>query len=130
MLGLGRDLARAVGVERMARLTRIEGGLALRAPGMALVLLDDRLFLAHWARSPEELRAVQDHVTRRLGGAFPIEDIRTFAAPGAAGRADKPKEGEVDRTVPAPAEPDYRFDLDGEDAIPPEAADNDFGPGF
>jgi hypothetical protein len=73
---------------------------------------------------------VQDWLTQRIGRPYPIEDRRPVAAPGIVGHAVKPQERDADRTVPAPAEPDYRFDLDGEDAIPPEAADNDFGPGF
>ncbi len=130
MLGFGRDLARAVGVERLARLTRIEGGLALQAPGIALMLLDDRLLLAHWARSRGELRTVQNHVTRILGGTYPIEDMRAVAAQGAAGRAVKPQERDADRIIPDPVEPEHQHELEHEATTPAPTVEDDLGPGF
>jgi hypothetical protein len=130
LLGLGRDLARALGVERVAALNRIDGGVAFRAPGVALVLCDDRIRLIQWTRSPGELRIVQDHVTRRLG-ALPIEDMRMVEARRTAGRAGKPpgpQEPEVGRIDPA--EPDRPREPEAEDATPTASADDDFGPGF
>ena len=114
----------------MVTLTRIEGGLAFQAPGMALALLTDRVLLAHWARAPGELRTVEEQVTRRLGPAFPIEDMRAVAAPEAAGRAVKPQEREADRIVPDPVEPEHPHELEEDATTPTPPVDYDFGPGF
>lgn len=133
MLGLGRDLARALGVERTAVLTRTEGGWAVRAPGVALVVLHDRVLLVHRTRSSRELRRVQDHVARRLGHAFPIEAMRAVAARSAAapeGEPPGPAESEVGRIVPDPVDPAQC--RKGEDQYPAPSAhdDEDFGSGF
>ena len=130
MLRLGRDLARALGVEREVTLTQIEGGLAFQAPGMALALLGDRVLVIHWNRAPRELRTMEEQVTRRLGDAFPIEDMRAVAAPGAAGRAVKAQEREADRIVPDSVEPEHRHELEDGATTPAPPVDYDFGPGL
>lgn len=130
MLALGRDLARTVGVERMARLTRIEGGLALQAPGMAIALLGDRVLVIHWTRAPEALRMAQDWLTRRLGAEFPIEDMQTVAAGRTAGRAAKPQDREADRVLPDPVEPDPTREPAGEDPMQTAATEDDLDPGL
>lgn len=130
MLGLGRDLAQDLGVERVVTLTRIEGGLAFQAPGMAFALLADRVLVIHWNRAPEALRRMQDWLTQRLGDAFPIEDIRTVAATAAAGRVGKPQGSAADRIVPESAEPDRLPELEEEATTPTPSVDNDFGPGL
>lgn len=131
MLGLGRDLAQTLGVERRAVLNRIEGGVALRAPGLALVVRDDHIQMIHWARSPGELRALEEHVTRRIGDAFPIEDVRAVAAPGAAGRDIRPQKRDTHRIVPDRTDPDRLRELNDENVRPTAAADeDDVRPGF
>lgn len=131
MLGLGRDLAQDLGVERVVTLTRIEGGLAFQAPGMAFALLADRVLVIHWTRAPEALRRMQDWLTQRLGDAFPIEDIRAVAAGRTADRSAKPPELAVDRFGPDPAEPARMREVNGEKVIPTAAADEDDpGPGL
>lgn len=130
MLGLGRDLARTMGLEQVAVLNRIKGGVAFRAPGVALLMLTDRVLLAHWTRAPGELRTVEEHVTRRLGPTFSIEDIRAVAAPGAAGRAAKPQDREADRVLTDPVEPDPTREPAGEDPMPTPTTEDDLGPGL
>ena len=118
-------------MERLVTLTRIEGGLVFRAPGIALVLRADRVLVAHWTRAPEALRRVQDWVTQRLGDAFPIEDIRAVAAARTAERSAKPPEHAADRFDPDPAEPDRMREVNDEKVIPTAAADeDDLGPGL
>jgi hypothetical protein len=131
LLGLGRDLARAVGVERLVTITRIKGGVAFQAPGMAFALLADRVLVIHWTRAPEALRGVQDWLTQRLGDAFPIEDIRAVAAGRTAGRSARPPEHAADRFDPDPAEPDHLREVNDEKVIPTAADDEDDpGPGL
>lgn len=130
MLGLGRDLAQDLGVERVVTLTRIQGGLAFQAPGMAFALLADRVLVIHWTRAPEALRRMQDWLTQRLGDAFPIEDMRTVAATAAAGRVGKPQGSAADRIVPESAEPDRLPELEEEAGTPTSPVDNDLGPGL
>lgn len=130
MLALGRDLARTLGLERVARLTRIEKGVAFQAPGVALVVLGDRIRLIHWTRSPGELSMVQDRLTRRLGDAFPIEDMRAVAARHTSGRAAKPQDREVDRILPDPVEPDRLRELADEDPMQTAATEDNLGPGL
>lgn len=130
MLALGRDLAGTLGLERVARLTRIEGGVAFQAPGVALILLADRIRLIHWTRSPRELRTVKDDLTRILGGAYPFQDSRAVAALGAVGRAVKPPERQADRIAPNPVEQEHQHELEDEAATPTPPVDDDFGPGF
>lgn len=131
LLGLGRNLARDLGVERVVTLTRIEGGLAFQAPGMAFALLGDRVLVIHWTRAPEALRRVQDWLTQRLGDAFPIEDIRAVAAARTADRSAKPLALAADRFVPEPAEPDHLREVNDKKVIPTAAADEDDpGPGL
>lgn len=131
MLGLGRDLAQDLGVERVVTLSRIEGGLAFQAPRMAFALLADRVLVIHWTRAPEALRRMQDWLIQRLGDAFPIEDIRAVAAGRTADRSAKPPELAVDRFGPDPAEPARMRKVNGEKVIPTAAADEDDpGPGL
>ncbi|OSQ57809.1 hypothetical protein MCRY_16470 [Marivita cryptomonadis] len=131
MLGLGRDLARTMGLEQVAVLNRIKGGVAFRVPGAALLMLTDRVLLAHWTRAPGELRMVEEHVTRRLGPAFSIEDIRAVAAPGAAGRAIKPQKRDTHRIVPDQTDPAPLRELNDANVRPTTAADEDeFRSGF
>lgn len=130
MLGLGRDLAQDLGVERVVTLTRIQGGLAFQAPGMAFALLADRVLVIHWTRAPEALRRMQDWLTQRLGDAFPIEDMRTVAATAAAGRVSKPQGSAADRTVPEAAEPDRLPELEEVATTPTSRVDDDFAPGL
>lgn len=129
-LGLGRDLARNLGLERMARLTRIEGGVAFQAPGAALVVLGDRIRLIHWTRPPAELSMLRDHVTQILGGKYLLEDMRAIAAPTAFMRAVKPQEQEAERNVPDLADPEQLRELEDEAATPASPVEDDLGPGF
>ena len=130
MLGLGRDLAQDLGVERVVTLSRIEGGLAFQAPGMAFALLADRVLVIHWTRAPEALRRMQEWLTQRLGDAFPIEDIRAVAAGRTAGRFAKPKEFAVDKFVPDLAEPDRLREREDDDAMPTPMIEDDLGPSW
>ena len=79
---LGQDLAQVLGEGRAIAFTRIEGGFALQTSGAALALLDDRVMVIHWARAEEDLRRVQECVTRSLGAAFLVEDARKACALG------------------------------------------------
>ena len=130
MLALGRDLSRTMGVEQVAVLNRIKGGVAFRAPGVALLMLTDRVLLAHWTRAPGELRTVQDWLTRRLGRMFPFEDMQTVAARRTAGRAAKPQDREADRVLPDPVEPDHTREPAGEDPMQTAATEDALGPGL
>jgi hypothetical protein len=82
LVRLGQDLAQVLGEGRPLVLTRIEGGLALQTYGAALALLDDRVMVIHWTRSEEDLRRIQECVTRSLGAAFLVEDARKVRARG------------------------------------------------
>lgn len=133
MLGLGRELARAIGVQHVAVLTRIEGGVALRAPGAALVFRDDHIQLFHWTRSRRELRMLQDHLTRKLGGTFTIEDIRAVAAQPTTRRVGNPSwppVSELTGIVPDQADLAHPQFLEEEDAAPKATTEDDFGPGL
>lgn len=130
MLGLGRDLAQDLGVERVARLTRIEGGVAFQAPGVALVVLDHRIRLIHWTRPPGALSMLHDHVTQILGAKYPLEDMRAIAAPTAARRAVKPQEQKAERNVPDLADPGQLRELEDEAATPAPPVEDDLGAGF
>jgi len=130
MLGLGRDLAQDLGVERVVTLTRIQGGLAFQAPGMAFALLADRVLVIHWTRPPAELSMLRDHVTQILGGKYLLEDMRAIAAPTAFMRAVKPQEQEAERNVPDLADPEQLRELEDEAATPASPVEDDLGPGF
>lgn len=130
MLAVGRDLGRVLGLERVARLTRIEGGVAFQAPGVALVVLDHRIRLIHWTRPPGELSLLQDHLIRKLGDAYPFEDMRAIAAPTAVRRAVKPQEQTAERNVPDLADPEQLRELEEEAATPAPPVEDDLGPGF
>lgn len=130
MLAVGRDLGRVLGLERVARLTRIEGGVAFQAPGVALVVLDHRIRLIHWTRPPGELSLLQDHLIRKLGDAYPFEDMRAIAAPTAVRRAVKPQEQKAERNVPDLADPEQLRELEEEAATPAPPVEDDLGPGF
>lgn len=130
MLAVGRGLGRVLGLERVARLTRIEGGVAFQAPGVALVVLDHRIRLIHWTRPPGELSLLQDHLIRKLGDAYPFEDMRAIAAPTAVRRAVKPQEQKAERNVPDLADPEQLRELEEEAATPAPPVEDDLGPGF
>lgn len=130
MLGLGRDLARTLDLEPVTVLNRIKGGIAFRAPGVALALLADRVLVIQWTRPPGELSMLREHLTQRLGGEYHLEDMRAIAAPGAVGRAGKRPGHEGDRIIPDPEEPAPPNEREGEDAAPTAHTDDDFGPGF
>lgn len=116
-------------MERVVTITRIEGGVAFQASGMAFALLADRVMVIHWTRAPEALRRMQDWLTQRLGDAFPIEDIRAVAAGRTAGRAAKPQELAADNFDQGPAEPDRTREPASDDPTPP-TTDDDLGPGL
>ena len=130
MLGLGRDLARDLDLERVVTLTRIEGGVAFQAPGAALVVLGDRIRLIHWTRPPEELSMLRDHVTQILGGKYPLEDMRAIAAPTAVRRGVKPQEQEAEGIAPDLADPEQLRELADEAATPAPSVEDDLGPDF
>lgn len=130
MLALSRDLARILDMERGTRLTRIEGGVAFQAPGVALVVLDHRIRLIHWTRPPGELSLLQDHLIRKLGDAYPFEDMRAIAAPTAVRRAVKPQEQKAERSVPDLADPEQLRELEEEAATPAPPVEDDLGPGL
>lgn len=116
---LGQDLAQALGEGRPLALTRIEGGLALRTSGVALALLDDRLMVIHWTRAEEDLRRVQECVTRSLGAAFLVEDARMMRARGTPNLQATPRS----KTELALESPDKLFRLQPQDdggSIPTE----------
>jgi hypothetical protein len=128
MLALGRDLARTLGLERGTRLTRIEGGVAFQAPGVAFVVLGDRIRLIHWTRPPGELSMLRDHATQILGGKYPLEDMRAITAPAAVKRAVKLRERQAEGIVPDLADPEHlRRD---EAATPTPPVEDELGPGF
>jgi hypothetical protein len=130
MLALGRDLARTLGLERGTRLTRIEGGVAFQAPGVALVVLGDRIRLIHWTRPPGELSLLQDHLIRKLGNAYPFEDMRAIAAPAASRRAVKPQERQAERIVPDLTDPGQLRAMEEEAATPTPSVEDGLGPGL
>lgn len=117
-------------MEHVAVLTRIEGGVAFRAPGVALVLREDHIQLVHWTRSPSDFRIVHDHMTRKLGGAFTIEDIRAVAASGTARRPLKTQDQEAERNVPNIAEPEQLGRKEDEAAMTTTPVEDDSGPSF
>lgn len=117
-------------MERVVTLTRIQGGLAFQAPGMAFALLADRVLVIHWTRPPAELSMLRDHVTQILGGKYLLEDMRAIAAPTAFMRAVKPQEQEAERNVPDLADPEQLRELEDEAATPASPVEDDLGPGF
>lgn len=130
LLTLGRDLARTLGADRVARLSRIDGGVELRTRGVGLVLFDDRMRLVHWTRSADQYQTVVDHVSLILGDAFRIEDMRTVLARRTTRPADKLLDSAGDKIVPEAEEPQYQQDTEDQASTPAPPVDDDFGPGF
>lgn len=111
LVRLGQDLAQVLGEGNHLALTRIDGGLALQASGAALALLDHRVMFIHWTRAEEDLRRMQECVTRTLGAAFLVEDARKMRARGTTDHRATPKS----KTEPALESPDKLLRLQPKD---------------
>jgi hypothetical protein len=149
LLHLARDIARLLRIEDDARLDRIKGGVALRAPGVTLLMRDTDVRLTLWEKAGEDWRKVGTHLAGKLGVLFPVVDLRHAASPTTQGnRAPDPEvvtrsDVPVDRTAgeaiaperaPTRSEGQEAQDMadtpDALDATPADPDEEDYGPGW
>ena len=131
LLRLGRALARRPHFRGTATLHRVEGGLVLRATGVTLALLRDRLRILHWTGSRQDFRETVGSVFQATGVSLRLEDARRSATPAprltaaAHGYAPQP---EAPPTEPAQERPPEDEPHEAPSSSAPE--EDDFGPGL
>lgn len=152
LLYLARDIARLLRIENEARLDRIEGGVALRAPGVTLLMRDTHVRLTLWEKAGEDWRKVGPHLAGKLGVLFPVIDLRHVASPTTQGkrapdpevvtRSDVPVDRAADKAIvaeqaPTPSEAqaaqaaqDMADTPDALDTTPADPDHEDYGPGW